>query len=174
MLEQHWSVFLELIRAPFQREAMVWGVVPLYFGWIVNELTSPRASYSTATQTGFGFLWAGAHWTWQYLHDPAGAGTTRALGPGLFAVNILVTMLVIVVGLVTLVAGLRRKFPRHCAFLGHTRFSAYFMIAMFPIQSGYLPWTWERLAAIVTFVVPIWLAFTFGLMPFRPKRGHRS
>ncbi len=171
MVAHYWSVFLELIRVPFEHEAMVWGVVPLYFGWMVNELTSARASYSTATQTGFGFLWAGAHWTWQYLHPGAAGGHAREAAPALFAVNVLVTGLVLAVGAVALVAGLRRRFPRRCAFLGHTRFSAYFMIAMFPIQSDYLRWTWARLAAILLFAVPIWFVFYLGLMPFRRKRG---
>jgi hypothetical protein len=43
------------------------------------------------------------------------------------------------------------------------------MIAIFPIQSHYLEWTWERLIAIILFAVPIWLLLHFGLMPVRGK-----
>ena len=68
-----------------------------------------------------------------------------------------------------LASGVRKKFPRHLRFIGHTRFANYFMIAIFPIQAHYLPWTWERLAAIVLFAVPIWLALHFGLMPVRNR-----
>ncbi|MEI9962566.1 MAG: hypothetical protein WDM76_16040 [Limisphaerales bacterium] len=45
-------------------------------------------------------------------------------------------------------SGLRKKFPKYLAFLGYTRFANYFMIAIFPIQSHYLPWTgndWAQL-----------------------------
>jgi hypothetical protein len=41
------------------------------------------------------------------------------------------------------------------------------MIAIFPIQSGYLDWTWERLIAIGIFALPIWLVMHFGLAPLR-------
>lgn len=61
---QLWATFIELIRVPFHHEELVWGIVPLYFSWVVNELTSSRASFSTAIQTGFALLWAGAHWAW--------------------------------------------------------------------------------------------------------------
>ena len=84
-------------------------------------------------------------------------------------INLLVTFLVIALGFVALVSGVRKKFPKHLRFIGHTRFANYFMIAIFPIQAHYLPWTWERLAAIVLFAVPIWLALHFGLMPLRNR-----
>ena len=77
------------------------------------------------------------------------------------------TLLVLAVGVLALVSGLRRKFPRRCKFLGHTRFAAYFMIAIFPMQAHYLAWTWERLAAIVLFAAPVWLVVHVGLMPVR-------
>ena len=59
--------------------------------------------------------------------------------------------------------GLRRRYPRGLAFLGHSRFSAYFMIAIFPIQSNELTWTWERLIAIAIFAVPIWLLLHYAV-----------
>jgi drug/metabolite transporter superfamily protein YnfA len=43
------------------------------------------------------------------------------------------------------------------------------MIAIFPMQSGYLPWTWLRVQAIALFALPIWLILHFGLMPLRRK-----
>ena len=83
------------------------------------------------------------------------------------AVNVMVTILVLVTGIVALVSGLRRKYPYGCSFLGHSRFGNYFMIAMFPIQSQYLAWSWDRLIAMLAFAVPIWFLAHFGLMPFR-------
>ena len=64
-------------------------------------------------------------------------------------------------------SGLRRRYPRYCSFLGHTRFTNYFMIAIFPIQSNYLAWSWARVIAIAIFAVPTWLLLRFGLQPVR-------
>ena len=55
-----WLNFAELIATPFHHLALVWGIVPLYFGLLLNELTSSKADFRTAIQTGFSFLWAGA------------------------------------------------------------------------------------------------------------------
>ena len=169
MIAHLWAVLLELIRTPFQYAEMVWGIVPLYFTWILNELTSPKASYRTATQTGFAFLWAGANWTWQYLAARPGQSPRLDL-TALFAVNVLVTVLVLAVGLLALISGIRRRFPRYGSFLGHSRFSAYFMIAIFPIQSNYLSWSWDRFLAILIFAGPLWLLIHAGQMAFRPKQ----
>ena len=153
-----WSDFVRLIRTPFQHEALVWGIVPLYFGWIINELTSAKASFNTAIQTGFALLWAGAQWSWQSFRDDP-MKVVRLNDGGLFAVNTAVTLAVLALGGLALWSGLRRRYPRGMTFLGHTRFSAYFMIAIFPIQAGYLAWKWSFVWAIALFAVPIWLAF---------------
>src|SRR6266567_260177 len=95
---------------------------------------------------------------------------TAEVGPprielgAMLPVNLLVTFLVIGLGAVAFISGVRRKFPKYCSFLGYTRFSNYFMIAIFPLQARYLEWTWDRLIAIVLFAVPIWLVLHFGLM----------
>jgi hypothetical protein len=158
--------FLELIVAPFCHAEMVWGIVPLYFGWIVNELTSAKASYRTALQTGFSFIWAGAHWSFQYMTSNPDAAKDFNLRIFL-AVNVSVTVLTLIIGLAALVSGFRRRYPKYGTFLGHTRFMNYFMITIFPMQSGVVPWSWERFVAILAFAVPIWMLFHFGLMPFR-------
>ena len=85
-------------------------------------------------------------------------------------VNLLVTFLVIGIGALAFISGARRKFPRYCSFLGYTRFSNYFMIAIFPLQARYLEWTWDRLIASAIFAVPIWLLLHFGLMPIRNRK----
>jgi hypothetical protein len=154
VLESYWRVFSQLIFTPFQHAELIWGIVPIYFGWLLNESTSPKASFRTAIQTGFSFLWAGAHWVYQYSHPALGS---RFRGQSLAAVNFLVTVLVIGFGLIALLSGMRRRFPKHASFLGHTRFANYFMIAIFPIQSNFLAWSWDRLVAIGLFAVPAWV-----------------
>ncbi len=166
MADIYWNLFTELVRTPFEHVDLIWGIVPLYFGWLVNELTSNKASYRTALNTGFSFLWAGAHWTWQALAARPAAIPKVNLDT-LLAVNVMVTLLVLCLGVVALVSGLRRKFPRHGSFLGHARFGNYFMIALFPMQAHYLAWTWDRVIAILIFALPLWVVLHFGLAPLR-------
>ena len=168
MFEVLGPIFIELIAMPFQHGEMIFGIVPLYFGWLVNELNSAKASYRTAVQTGFSFMWAGAHWCYQYMtKNPEAA---KEFNFKIFlAVNVTVTVMVILFGAAALICGLRKRYPKYGKFLGHTRFSNYFMITIFPMQSGFLPWSWERVIAILAFAVPIWMLFHFGLMPLRNK-----
>ena len=168
MIHSYWTTFAGLVATPFEHATLIWGIVPLYFGLLLNELTSDKANFRTALQTGFSFLWAGAQWLWPFFVPQAAHGQYLALN-GMLPVNLLVTFLVLVCGVVALVSGLRKRFPKHLRFLGHTRFANYFMIAIFPIQSHYLLWTWERLGAIALFAMPVWLALHFGLMPFRNR-----
>jgi hypothetical protein len=165
VLNSYWPIFVRIISVPFQHSELIWAIVPLYFGWILNELTSSKASFRTATQTGFSFLWAGAHWTWLYFHRSIGA--PKILVNGFLAVNVFVTICILLLGAIALFSGLRRKYPPGCSFVGHARFANYFMIAMFPMQTNYLPWNWNRIAAICIFAIPIWLLLHFGLKPVR-------
>lgn len=167
-MSHYWSVFTELIATPFEHISLVWGIVPLYFGLLLNELTSGKANFRTAIQTGFSFLWAGAQWLWPFFKMRKPGEPELHIG-AMLPVNLLVTFLVIALGVMALVSGLRKKFPKHWRFIGHTRFANYFMITIFPIQAHYLAWTWERLVAIVVFAVPVWLLLHFGLMPIRNR-----
>jgi len=163
-----WNTFAGLIATPFEHISLVWGIVPLYFGLLLNELTADKANFRTALQTGFSFLWAGAQWLWPYFKIRKPGEPEIEFG-AMLPINLLVTFLVIALGVIALVSGLRKKFPKRLRFIGHTRFANYFMITIFPIQAHYLPWTWERLAAIVLFAVPVWLVLHFGLMPVRNR-----
>lgn len=171
MFSNHWNLFAELIRTPFLQLESVWGIVPLYFGLLLNELTSAKASFRTAIQTGFSFVWAAVQWLYPYLKWQGGAQLElKAMSP----INLVVTLLVIAFGLSALVCGLIKRFPRHGRFLGHTRFANYFMIAIFPLQTPihacHLPWTWERLITIALFALPVWLVLHYGLMPLRNRK----
>ena len=165
----YWATFVELIGEPFRHVELVWGVVPLYFALLLSEITSAKANFRTAIQTGFSFLWAAAQWLYPYFkaHDPNGP---RLELDAMLPINLLVTGAVTVLGVVALYSGLRRRYPKYGSFLGYTRFSNYFMITIFPIQAHYLAWTWQRLAAIALFAVPVWLVLDLGLMPVRNRR----
>jgi len=168
-MSYYWSTFTGLIATPFEHVALIWGIVPLYFGLLLNEMTSTRANYRTAIQTGFSFLWAGAQWLYPYFMPHGRHGPYLELN-AMLPVNLLVTFMALVLGAVALVSGLRKRFPKYARFLGYTRFANYFMITIFPVQSHYLPWTWDRLIAIVLFAAPVWLVLHFGLMPIRNRR----
>jgi hypothetical protein len=167
-MTQQWSAFVELIQTPFLHVELVWGIVPLYFGLLLSEMTATKANFQTALQTGFSFLWAGAQWIYPFFKLHRG-GPRLDLG-AMLPVNLLVTSLVLVLGVVALISGFRRRYPKYCTFLGHTRFANYFMIAIFPIQARFLEWTWDRLLAIVLFAIPVWLVLHFGLMPVRNRK----
>lgn len=160
------TVFAELIRTPFEHVQLIWGIVPLYFALLLNELTSGKANFRTALQTGFSFLWAAAQWLYPFLQAP-GPGGPRVELKAMLPVNLFVTFLVLGLGVLALISGFRRRFPKYGAFLGHTRFSNYFMITIFPMQAHALAWSWERVGAIALFAVPCWLVLHFGLMPLR-------
>jgi hypothetical protein len=168
MSHNYWSTFAQLIQTPFQHVFLVWGIVPLYFALLLNELTSTKANFRTAIQTGFSFIWAAAQWLYSYSR-PIITSDPERLMSGVPPINQFVTILVLVLGAVALFSGLRHRYPKYCGFLGHTRFSNYFMITVYPIQAHYLDWTWERLLAIGLFAVPIWLVLHFGLMPLRAR-----
>ncbi|MFO1460201.1 MAG: hypothetical protein U1G08_12410 [Verrucomicrobiota bacterium] len=162
------ATFWELLRVPFQHADLVWGIVPLYFSWMVSELTAAKATYNTALQTGFALLWSGAHWIWQVVPTtPVHRGTPPPFA--LVSLNTLVTLVVVILGALALWSGIRRRYPRGMWFLGHTRFAGYFMITLFPIQAGRLSWTGERVAAIALFAVPVWLLLHVALHPFRKR-----
>src|SRR5690242_10364117 len=133
-------------------------------------MTSAKANFRTAIQTGFSFLWAAAQWIYLYFNSQT-PNVPHLAWNALPPINLFVTALVLVLGAVALFSGLRRRYPKYGSFLGHTRFANYFMITIFPIQSHKLDWTWDRLCAIALFAVPIWLLLHFGLMPLRGRKG---
>jgi len=167
MIYRYLLTFLELVRAPFSDVAMIWGIVPLYFALLLNELTSAKANFRTAIQTGFSFIWAAAQWFYYYAKARHPVASAKMMSPQ--PINLFVTVFVLALGVLALYSGLRRRYPKYGSFLGHTRFSNYFMILIYPIQAHFFNWTWERFAAIALFAVPVWLFLHFSLMPFRGK-----
>lgn len=161
----YWAKFSELICTPFTETALIWGIVPLYFALLLSEMTSGKANFRTAIQTGFSFVWASIQWLYPYFTHQ---GKTARLDLGaMLPVNLFVTFVVLGLGVVAFVSGIHRKYPKYCAFLGYTRFANYFMITIFPIQARVLHWEWDYVIAIAVFAVPVWLVLHFGLMPVR-------
>jgi hypothetical protein len=169
LITHYLAAFGEIIQAPFEHTALIWGIVPLYFALLLNELTSGKASFRTAVQTGFSFIWAGIQWLYPYF-KPHSSGGPRIEFNAMTPVNLFITSLVLALGALALFSGLRRKYPKYCSFLGYTRFSNYFMITIYPMQARALDWTWDRVLVIGIFALPIWLILHFGLMPIRPVR----
>jgi hypothetical protein len=162
----YWSAFVQLIVTPFEHRELIWGIVPLYFGLLLNETSPAKANFRTALQTGFSFLWAGLQWL--FNARPAAGRPLPSITSQ--SINLLVTWLVLALGAIALFSGMRKKFPKYGRFLGYTRFANYFMITIFPMQTDWLPWRWAQLVAVVIFAPPIWLALHFGLMPFRGRK----
>src|SRR5882672_7406409 len=109
MSHNYWTTFVELICTPFQHVALVWGIVPLYFALLLNEMTSAKANFRTAIQTGFSFLWAGAQWLYPYFR-PQAHGLARLELHAMLPVNLAVTFIVIGLGAVALFSGIRRRY----------------------------------------------------------------
>ena len=161
--------FTELISEPFRHSSLIWGIVPLYFAFLLNEITSAKANFRTAIQTGFSFLWAGTQWLYPYFRPHAVGGPRIEIG-AMLPVNLFVTFTVIVLGAIALISGLRRHYPKYGSFLGHTRFANYFMIMIYPMQARVLAWRWDHPVAIALFAIPIWLLLHFGLLPIRNRK----
>ena len=101
------------MSTPFEHTALIWGIVPLYFGLFLNELTADKANYRTAIQSGFSFLWAGTQWLWPYFVPHAAHGRYLELN-AMLPVNLLVTFLTLALGVTALVSGIAKNFPGIC------------------------------------------------------------
>src|SRR5438046_1062215 len=128
-MHPYWDAFAQLIRTPFTESSLIWGIVPLYFALLLNELTSGKANFRTAIQTGFSFLWAGAQWLYPYF-TYHGKTTRLELG-AMLPVNLFVTFLVIVLGVIAFISGVRRRYPKYFSFFVFTSIANYFILDFF-------------------------------------------
>ncbi|HXS68412.1 MAG TPA: hypothetical protein VN761_06180 [Candidatus Polarisedimenticolia bacterium] len=165
----YWTAFTTLIRTPFEITPLIWGIVPLYFALFLSEMTSTKANFRTAIQTGFSFIWASLQWLYPYFR-PHATGVSRLELGAMLPVNLFVTFAVLALGIVAFLSGVRRKYPKYFSFLGYTRFANYFMITIFPMQARVLNWEWDYVIAIILFAIPVWLVLNFGLMPIRGRK----
>src|SRR5947207_8758163 len=111
MTHNYWGIFSELICTPFRDVSLIWGIVPLYFALLLNELTSTKANFRTALQTGFSFIWASIQWLYPYFKAQPHHAPEIEL-TSMLPVNLFVTFLVLVSGVLALYSGLRRKYPK--------------------------------------------------------------
>jgi len=106
----YWNTFAELVRTPFEHTPLIWGIVPLYFALLLGELTSAKANFRTAIQTGFSFLWAAAQWVYPYFKARGHRAPYMAFN-ALTPINLFVTLAVLVLGAIALWSGIRRRYP---------------------------------------------------------------
>ena len=151
-LGDYYRSFLQLLVAPFDHLGTAWPILPVYTTLILGELYRKKISFGHAVGNGFVMLWAGLSWA---RHLASGG-----LGSYLFtnkALAWIVTGTCIALAVFTIVLGLRKKDKALCEILGHTRFSCYFIILIYPMQLGWIRWDWQWLAAILIFALPCWL-----------------
>jgi hypothetical protein len=145
----------ELVVVPFLNLPKVWlGIVPLYVSLLLGELYKSKVGFSHAVGNGFVMLWAGLNWAahlanlgyFAYL----GAVKERTVAAWIVA------LCAIALGIFTIVLGIRKKDKGLCEVLGHTRFTGYFLILLYPMQTGLVRWNFTSLAAVLIFALPCW------------------
>lgn len=147
--------WVQLVVAPFQHFSQVWlGIVPLYVSLLLGELYKSKVSFSHAVGNGFVMLWAGLNWAMHLgnLGFAAYVGTIKERTVAAWVV----ALCAIALGVFTIVLGIRKKDKGLCAVLGHTRFTSYFLILLYPMQTRLLRWEFDSLAAILIFAAPCW------------------
>jgi hypothetical protein len=151
-LEAYLIDLVRLLIKPWEHIGAVWlGIVPLYVSLLLGELYKSKISFAHAVGNGFVMLWAGVNWAvrlaglsnWDYIIQSK-------------SIPWIVTACTIGIGLFTIVLGFRKKDKTLCQVLGHTRFSSYFLILFYPMQSGMIRWNWPSVAAILIFALPAW------------------
>ena len=147
---------VQLIVVPFHHFGAVWtGMVPLYVSLVIGELYKSKVSFGHAVGNGFVMLWAGLNWAMHLsnfgMFPYLGSGAKQGM-----ALAWTVTTCCVGIGIFTVVLGLRKKDKTLCEILGHTRFSGYFIILLYPMQTGLVRWNMQSVAAILVFALPAW------------------
>ena len=135
--------------------------MPLYVCLLLGELYRSKVSFGHAVGNGFVMLWAGINWAMHLCN----LGFFSYLGntKDRTAIAWVVAACAVGIGIFTIVLGLRKKDRTLCQVLGHTRFSGYFLITLYPMQVGLVTWNWFReivssaMDAILIFALPAWL-----------------
>jgi hypothetical protein len=145
---------MELVVAPFLSLDRVWlGIIPLYVSMVLGEIYINKVSYGNAVGNGFLMLWAGLNWAVQLANSSA---FSYMFSTSTKIIAWTVTGACLSIAIYTIVLGLRKKDKDLAAILGHTRFSSYFLIMLYPMQAGLVRWSWLYLVTIMAFSAPAW------------------
>jgi hypothetical protein len=160
-LEGYLVRFVDLIVTPFGHLDRVWlGILPLYVSLILGEIYITKVSFGHAVGNGFLMLWAGLSWA---VHLANASKFAYVFNSSTKITAWIVTGTCLAIAVFTIVLGLRKKDKPLAGVLGHTRFSGYFLIMLYPMQSGLMAWTWPSLLAVLIFAAPAWfLIFLAG------------
>ena len=142
---------LHLLVVPFDHLGALWPILPVYTTLILGELYKSKIGFGHAVGNGFVMLWTGLNWA-RHL-------ARMSKFSQLFDSHVLawaVSVAVIALGVFTIILGFRKKDKTLCEILGHTRFSCYFLITFYPMQTGLISWEWTTLVAILIWAVPCW------------------
>lgn len=155
-LESYLVNWVELVVTPFRHFPQVWlGIVPLYVSLFLGELYKSKVSFGHAVGNGFMMLWTGLNWA-MHLSNLGMFSYFGDLRKHHMATAWAVTAGAIALGIFTIVLGFRKKDKALVSVLGHSRFSLYFLILFYPMQTGMVRWNWPSVAAVLIFVLPCW------------------
>lgn len=152
----YWMNWLTLLVEPFHHFGIVWlGILPLYVTLVLGELYKSKVSFGHAVGNGFVMLWAGLNWG-AHLSGIGWMGYVTQFSKDQMGVAWVVTAAAVALGVFTIVLGFRKKDKTLCEVLGHTRFSCYFLILLYPMQARLLRWDNTNLIAVLLFALPVW------------------
>ena len=145
--------FIHLLVVPFDNLGTAWPILPVYTTLILGELYKSKVGFSHAIGNGFVMLWTGLNWA----HGLARASIMSYIFTAK-SLAWIVSATAIGLGVFAIILGFRKKDKALCELLGHTRFSCYFLITLYPMQHvpQLVKWNWPSLAAILIFAVPCW------------------
>jgi hypothetical protein len=145
--------FVHLLIVPFDNLGTAWPILPIYTTLILGELYKSKVGFSHAIGNGFVLLWTGLNWA-------RGLANASVMSYLFTAKSLawIVSAAAIGIGVFSIILGFRKKDKALCEVLGHTRFSCYFLIALYPMQHvpQLVKWSWNNLMAILIFAIPSW------------------
>jgi hypothetical protein len=151
-LEAYFITLLNLLVVPFRNLDTVWGILPVYATLVLGEIYEGKMNFGRAVINGAMMILVGADWAWHLSRASSWSYLFSEM-----KLPWIVTAACLAVGVFTVILGVRRKDKRLATLLGHTRFSAYFLITLYPMQSRLVAWSQDALVAVLVFALPAWL-----------------
>lgn len=151
-------IFWELLSSPWTNLDVAWGIIPLYLSLLVGEIYEAKPSPKNAVQGGANLLWAGLDWGRVSLLPLVGQLSDLWKGQNLLIATM--TFFTIALGIVSVFVGLRKRKRKLGKYFRYVRFSGYFVIMLYPLQTNVVPWYlhgWMAVLTILIFAVPVWL-----------------